>query len=106
MNPGHGPGVAAADRRHLDDLALDELDPVVLAQDPGLAHAVVFIERESPALERDRHGVLSVDHLALPPCVRQCREFDTATIITSREPPRRLGLWYPAPTEAAPVIEE
>src|SRR6266508_6629821 len=88
MNPGHGAGVAAADRRHLDDLALDELDPIVFAKNPGLAHPVVFIEREASAPERDRHGILSVDHLALPPCVRQCREFDTATIITSREPLR------------------
>ena len=28
---------------HLDELALDELDPVVLVQDPGLAHAVVVV---------------------------------------------------------------
>src|SRR6266540_5440455 len=70
MNPGHGAGVAAADRRHLDDLALDELDPIVFTKNPGLAHPVVFIEREASAPERDRHGILSVDHLALPPCVQ------------------------------------
>src|SRR2546428_1019240 len=48
MNPGHGAGVAAADRRHLDDLALDELDPIVCTKNSGLAHPVVFIEGEAP----------------------------------------------------------
>src|SRR2546425_7091005 len=48
MNPGHGAGMAAADRRHLDDLALDELDPIVCTKNSGLAHPVVFIEGEAP----------------------------------------------------------
>src|SRR5947199_337893 len=48
MNPGHGAGMAAADRRHLDDLALDELDPITCTKNSGLAHPVVFIEREAP----------------------------------------------------------
>ena len=56
--------MAAADRRHLDDLALDELDPVVLADDAGLAHAVVLVEREAPMPERDGHGVLAFLHIA------------------------------------------
>jgi len=32
----------------LDDLALDELDPIVLVQDPGLAHTVVVVDGEAP----------------------------------------------------------
>jgi len=34
---------------HLDQLALDELDPVVLVQDPGLAHPVIVVNGEAPA---------------------------------------------------------
>ena len=33
--------VTAADRAHLDDVAVDELDAVILAQDTGLAQAMV-----------------------------------------------------------------
>jgi hypothetical protein len=34
--------VAAADGRHLDDLAPDQLDAVVVAEDADLGHAVVL----------------------------------------------------------------
>jgi hypothetical protein len=34
-------GVSAADRRHVDNLPLDQLDPGVVGEHPGLAHAVV-----------------------------------------------------------------
>src|SRR5215207_910120 len=33
---------------HLDDLALYELDPVVLVEYPGLAHAVVLVDGKTP----------------------------------------------------------
>src|SRR6185295_7091053 len=81
LDPRDRRRVGAADRRHLDDLALDELDPVVLAEDAGLAHAVILIEREAPAPESDRHAVLVLSHSAPPPTTRQCREFDTPAII-------------------------
>src|SRR5437879_3664678 len=84
LDPRHGTGVAAADRRHLDDLTFDELDTVLGSQDPGLAHPVILIERETPAPERDRHAVLAVRHCAVPPGGRQCRALDTAAIIDSR----------------------
>src|SRR6267143_3283041 len=78
LNPRHGRRMAAADRRHLDDLTFDELDPVVEPQDAGFAHPVILIEREAPASERDRHAVLAVRHCAVPPRGSQCRELDTA----------------------------
>src|SRR4029450_1218216 len=81
LDPRNRRRVAAADGGHLDDLALDELDPVVLAEDAGLAHPVVLIEREAPAPESDRHAVLVLSHSAPPPTTRQCREFDTPAII-------------------------
>jgi hypothetical protein len=47
-----------ADRRHLDDLPADELDPVVLIEDSGVDHPVVLVQREpSPGdLDVRRHG--------------------------------------------------
>jgi hypothetical protein len=45
--------VAAADGRHLDDLAPDQLDPVLLAEDADLGHPMVFRPRE-PARKRPR----------------------------------------------------
>src|SRR6266850_1581671 len=66
LDPRHRTGVAAADRRHLDDLTFDELDTVLGSQDPGLAHPVILVEREAPAPERDRHAVLAS---AIAPCL-------------------------------------
>src|SRR5439155_17199575 len=65
LDPRHGARVAAADRRHLDDLTFDELDTIIRSEDAGLAHAVILIEREAPALDRYRHAVLAVRHSAL-----------------------------------------
>jgi len=41
--------VPVADRRHLDDLSLDQLDALPLAQDAGPDHAVVLVHREAPS---------------------------------------------------------
>jgi len=41
--------VPASYRRHLDDLSLDQLDAVVLAEQAGLPHAVVFLRGEAVA---------------------------------------------------------
>ena len=38
-----------ADRCHLDDLSVDQLDPAVLAEDADLAHAVVLVDVEATA---------------------------------------------------------
>jgi hypothetical protein len=46
----HAAGVPRADRRHLDDLALDQLDALVGTEDAGLAHPVV---RQCRELELD-----------------------------------------------------
>jgi hypothetical protein len=54
---GHGihvPAVARADGRHLDYLAVDELDPVVLVEHARLARAVVLVHGE--AVRGERHG--------------------------------------------------
>ena len=48
--------VRGADGRHLDDLALDQLDPLVLAEDAGLRHPVVLVHGEQPARKLDLHG--------------------------------------------------
>src|SRR5207248_11502513 len=52
--------VLDADRRHLDDLPANELDPVVLIEDSGLAHPVVLVHREPPPdyLDVRRHAVI------------------------------------------------
>jgi hypothetical protein len=52
--------MAAADRRHLDDLPADQLYPVVLIEDSGLGHPVVFVQRESMSrqLDVERHAVI------------------------------------------------
>jgi hypothetical protein len=50
QEPGHVVDeglMAAADRRHLDDLALDQLDAVAAAEDADLGHAVILRSREA-----------------------------------------------------------
>jgi len=44
----------------VDDLPADELDPVVLIEDSGLAHPVVLVHREPPPdyLDVRRHAVI------------------------------------------------
>jgi len=45
-----------ADRGHGDDLSVEEFDTVVLGQDAGLGHGVVFINGEQALLlGKDRH---------------------------------------------------
>lgn len=48
-------GMEGTNRGHLDDLPLDQLDPIVLAQDAGFGHSVVLVDGEQP-LRRQRHG--------------------------------------------------
>src|SRR5206468_11589161 len=52
--------VLDADRRHLDDLPANELDPVVLIEDSGFAHPVVVVHREPPPdyLAVRRHALI------------------------------------------------
>src|SRR5437016_13683004 len=59
LEPRHGTGVAAADRRHLDDLTLDELDPDVASQAAGIAHSAILIEHDASPPERDRPAILA-----------------------------------------------
>src|SRR5215813_8056926 len=68
-----------ADRAHLDDLSLDELDALVLVEDAGLAQSPVFLEGEAAPLADHRHLVLSrLDATALGH-VRQRPIFDTGS---------------------------
>jgi len=46
------------DRLANDDVAGKELDPLVLGEDPGLAHPVILVDAEPAASERLRHGGL------------------------------------------------
>ncbi len=54
---GHAAGMARPDRCNLDDLSLDQLDSVVLAQDSGLGHAVVLVDGEGPSPDAGGHGI-------------------------------------------------
>jgi hypothetical protein len=70
---------------HLDDLPLYELDPVVLVQYPGLAHAVVVVDGEAPPYNLLRHRS--------PPVVspRLIEEYTRGTrfpFLTRPSPPR------------------
>jgi len=47
----HEPRVKRADRRHFEDLPVDQLHPVVLGEDPRFAHACEFVDREAVPLE-------------------------------------------------------
>jgi hypothetical protein len=47
--------VWAADGGHLDDLAVDQLRPVLSSQDPNLGHPVVFVDGEPPPRRLDWH---------------------------------------------------
>ena len=47
-----GAGVSTADRRHVDHLPLDQLDPGVRGEHPGLAHAVVVEPRSTDGVGR------------------------------------------------------
>jgi hypothetical protein len=49
----NGPGMRRPDRRHVDDLAVNELDPVVLVEDAELTHPVILVQREPPAPDVD-----------------------------------------------------
>ena len=44
--------VATPDGRHLDDLALDQLDPVVFAEDADLGYPIVFLAAEASSRRR------------------------------------------------------
>jgi hypothetical protein len=44
--------VRRPDGAHLDDLAVEQLDAIVLPQDAGLGHPVVFLDREAALRER------------------------------------------------------
>ena len=56
VQPIDAGGVRTADRRHLDELAVDELDTVAFAEDAGLSHAVKFVRREQPSLKPSPRG--------------------------------------------------
>lgn len=49
----HGPGVRWSDRRHLDDLPIEQFDAVIFAKNPRLAHALVLFDREPPSDQID-----------------------------------------------------
>src|SRR2546428_224579 len=53
----HAAAVGRPDGRHLEHLAVDELHPVVLVEDSGLSHTVVFVDREAVSGERHGHTI-------------------------------------------------
>jgi hypothetical protein len=46
---GDRAGVQLSDRRHVDDLTVDQLDAIIRPEDPDLGHAVVVLDREAVA---------------------------------------------------------
>jgi hypothetical protein len=64
--------VPVTEGRHLDDLALDQLDTLVLAEDAGLSHPVILLHGEEPARELDvdshRQPPEPVSQSHLPAC--------------------------------------
>ena len=54
VEPIHRALVRRAFGGYLDDLALEQLDTVVLREDPGLDHPVIVLHGEPSALELDR----------------------------------------------------
>src|SRR5262245_1444629 len=48
------------DRTHRQDLAVDELDPVVLRQDSNLSHALIFVGGESAGSRSHWHPGRSI----------------------------------------------
>lgn len=57
--------VAVADRAHVDDLAVEQLDSLVRFQDAGIGHTVVLVDRESSdrfAYRHITHGIVPSYH--------------------------------------------
>src|SRR5438445_737627 len=65
--------MAGADRLADDDLTGDELQPLVPAEDAGVAHAVVFVHGEAPRRHVGRHASYSTPQ----PAACQCPGTDT-----------------------------
>ena len=63
----HRPSVPTSYRCHVNDLSLDQLDPVVLAEDPRLAHAPVLLYRVAVAVDQVFGSGRHVMHLLLLP---------------------------------------
>jgi hypothetical protein len=75
--------VTIADRRHVDDLSLDQLRAIVGMQHADLGHAVVVMDREPmrarPAVRLGAHGGLIVhsrQRYAATGLMRSHRRFD------------------------------
>jgi hypothetical protein len=64
VQPVDCPGVQAADRRHLDDHSLDQLDTTVGRQHAGLDHPVVLLHRQPMTHDAEVSGKF-VDHTKL-----------------------------------------
>jgi len=52
-------GVWRSESAHLHDLALDQLDPLVLVQNSGRGHALVLVDGEAAPAQIHRHLALS-----------------------------------------------
>jgi aminoglycoside phosphotransferase family enzyme len=48
-----------ADRRHRQDLAVEQLDVFLRREDAGVSHRVVFVDREEAGMISDCHGTLT-----------------------------------------------
>ncbi len=64
IEPVHDADMRRADRAHRQHLAVDELDAVVLAEDAGAPHRLVFVRSESSTADFHGHGHASPAILA------------------------------------------
>src|ERR1041384_8692925 len=84
------------DRAHDDDLAVDELDAVVLGEDTRLPHALIPVDRESPRPDLHSHAEDLATSIAgsREACPRAPRHESPKTGRIHRAPGiRRQGTW-------------
>ena len=55
VQPAHARRVATSNRRHLDYLSGEQLDPIVFAEDGGLGHLMEFVDGEQPSRRLNGH---------------------------------------------------
>src|SRR5258708_12535111 len=81
-------GVTLSDRSHLDDLALEQLDPIVLREDAHLDQPVVLLHGEPSPLELDRRVHRDPYLILASPDVKSTPNFEyTARPAATRSPP-------------------
>lgn len=90
-------GVVRALRAHLDEDPIQQLDPVILADDPRLDHAIQLRHRDGThrdiGVEADGH----VATISREPAVRSCAMAAPGTLMPCEPPSTEpAGSWFPS----------